>query len=112
MLGWSEEEVASMSIFELLHPDDVERTRVGFNLTLEGQPAIRFPNRYRCKDGSYRWISWVGVPEDGFVYCSGRDVTQEMEAQASLLSERETAALRDQFIAVLGHDLRNPLASI
>ena len=112
LLGWSEEEVASMSIFELLHPDDVERTRVGFNLTLEGHPAIQFPNRYRCKDGSYRWISWVGIPEDGFVYCSGRDVTEEMEAQASLLSERETAALRDQFIAVLGHDLRNPLASI
>ena len=62
VLGWSEEEVASMSIFEILHPDDVERTRIGFELTQQGQPAIRFPNRYRCKDGSYRWISWVGVP--------------------------------------------------
>src|ERR1700731_4770666 len=57
VLGWSEEEVASMSIFELLHPDDVEHTRAGFELTLVGQPAIRFANRYRCKDGSYRWIS-------------------------------------------------------
>ena len=112
MLGWSEEEVASMSIFELLHPDDVERTRAGFNLTQQGQPAIRFPNRYRCKDGSYRWISWVGVPEDGLVYCSGRDITEEMEAQASLLDERQKAALREQFIAILGHDLRNPLAAI
>jgi PAS domain S-box-containing protein len=81
VLGWTEEEVASMSIFELLHPDDVERTRGGFNLTQQGQPAIRFPNRYRCKDGSYRWISWVGVPEDGMVYCSGRDITEE-KAQA------------------------------
>ena len=77
VLGWSEAEVASMSIFELLHPDDVERTRAGFELTQLGQPAIRFPNRYRCKDGSYRWISWVGVPEDGMVYCSGRDITEE-----------------------------------
>ena len=77
MLGWTEEEVARMSIFELLHPDDVERTRAGFALTQIGQPAIRFPNRYRCKDGSYRWISWVGVPEDGMVYCSGRDITEE-----------------------------------
>lgn len=33
-------------------------------------------------------------------------------AQASLLDERATAALREQFIAVLGHDLRNPLAGI
>ena len=112
MLGWTEEEVASMSIFDLLHPDDVERTREGFNLTQQGQPAIRFPNRYRCKDGSYRWISWVGVPEEGMVYCSGRDITEETEAQASLLNERETAALRDQFIAILGHDLRNPIGSI
>jgi PAS domain S-box-containing protein len=80
VLGWSEDEVASMSIFELLHPDDVERTRSGFDLTQIGQPAIRFPNRYRCKDGSYRWISWVGVPEDGMVYCSGRDITEEVAA--------------------------------
>ena len=80
-LGWTEEEVASTSIFELLHPDDVERTKAGFDLTQEGQPAIRFPNRYRCKDGGYRWISWVGVPEDGMVYCSGRDITEE-KAQA------------------------------
>ena len=75
VLGWSEREVASMSIFEMLHPDDVERTRAGFQLTQIGQPAIQFPNRYRRKDGAYRWISWVGVPEGGMVYCSGRDIT-------------------------------------
>lgn len=33
-------------------------------------------------------------------------------SEAELLSERETAELREQFIAVLGHDLRNPLASL
>ena len=53
VLGWSEAEVASMSIFELLHPDDVEHTRAGFELTLVGQPALRFVNRYRCKNGGY-----------------------------------------------------------
>jgi signal transduction histidine kinase len=53
-----------------------------------------------------------GVPEEGMVYCSGRDITEETEAQASLLNERETGALRDQFIAILGHDLRNPISSI
>jgi PAS domain S-box-containing protein len=93
VLGWSEAEVASMSIFEMLHPDDVERTRGGFDLTQQGQPAIRFPNRFRCKDGSYRWISWVGVPEDGMVYCTGRDITEEM-AQAAELAQR--TAQRDQ----------------
>lgn len=33
-------------------------------------------------------------------------------SEAALLDERRTAELREQFIAVLGHDLRNPLASI
>ena len=82
ILGWTEAEVAATSIFDFLHPDDVERTRIGFELTQVGQPAIRFPNRYRCKDGSYRWISWVGVFEDGYVYCTGRDITEDKAAEA------------------------------
>jgi signal transduction histidine kinase len=41
------------------------------------------------------------------------DATERVAAsEARLLSERETSELREQFIAVLGHDLRNPLASI
>ena len=84
VLGWSEMEVARMSIWELLHPDDLERTREGFALTQKGQPAIQFPNRYRCKDGTYRWISWVGVPDDGMVYCTGRDITAEKEKEIEL----------------------------
>jgi PAS domain S-box-containing protein len=113
MLGWTEAEVASMSIFELLHPGDVERTRAGFDLTQQGTPAIRFPNRYRCKDGSYRWISWVGVPEGGLVYCSGRDITDEV-AQADALiaatAERDMMAgilaTTDAFVMVLDLNYR------
>lgn len=84
LLGWSEAEVASMSIWELLHPDDLDRTRAGFALTQIGQPAIKFPNRYRCKDGSFRWISWVGVPDGRLVYCTGRDITDEKQQEAEL----------------------------
>ena len=40
-------------------------------------------------------------------YCGSRD-----SVVCALLEERQASALREQFIAVLGHDLRNPLAAI
>src|SRR3984957_12950238 len=118
LLGWTEEEVASMSIFDLLHPDDVERTREGFNLTQQGQPAIRFPNRYRCKDGSYRWISWVGVPEEGMVYCAGRDITEEKKAEEQVAQTQDALRQAQKMEAVgqltggIAHDFNNLLAAI
>jgi PAS domain S-box-containing protein len=83
-----------MSIFELLHPDDVEHTRAGFELTLVGQPALRFVNRYRCKNGGYRWISWVGIKEHDFVYCTGRDITAEKMAEIELATAQEALRRR------------------
>jgi PAS domain S-box-containing protein len=102
VLGWSEAEVSSMPIFELLHPDDLEHTRAGFELVLVGQPALRFVNRYRCKDGSYRWISWIGIQEDGFVYCTGRDVTVEKIAEIEL-AEAQEALRQSQKMEAIGH---------
>jgi len=84
VLGWSEEETAAMPFMELVHPDDRERTRDAFGRLGKGEPVLRFDNRYRRRDGSYRWLSWVAVPEEGRFYCSARDVTEEKEQAAKL----------------------------
>lgn len=84
VLGWTEAQLATMTLWDFLHPDDVDTTRAAFVQALGGRPAIKFPNRYRCTDGSYRWISWIGVAEEGLVYCTGRDITDEVEKDSAL----------------------------
>ena len=118
VLGWTEEEVVSMSIFDLLHPDDLEHTRAGFELTQVGQPALRFANRYRCKDGGYRWISWIGIPEDDYVYCTGRDITAERAAEEELAAAQEALRHSQKMEAIgqltggIAHDFNNLLTGI
>ncbi len=57
LLGWEIEELLRTPYYELIHPDDIQKTLVyETNFIPSG-----FINRYRCKDGSYRWLSWIGL---------------------------------------------------
>ncbi|WP_221892900.1 PAS domain-containing sensor histidine kinase [Parasphingopyxis marina] len=111
-LGYEAEEIESRPFFDFVHEDDIPRTEEAFEDIQHGKPVLRFRNRYRHKDGSFRWLSWNCVPEGGKFYCSARDVTSSVENRLALTSKEEEARLREQFIAVLGHDLRNPLAAL
>ncbi|WP_071323574.1 hybrid sensor histidine kinase/response regulator [Janthinobacterium sp. 1_2014MBL_MicDiv] len=91
-LGWSEEEIRTTKFLELIHPDDLKRTYAAWEAANQGQPALRFENRYRHKHGGWRWLSWVAVPEGDKVYCSARDISVEKKLEADLAarnSERE-----------------------
>jgi PAS domain S-box-containing protein len=111
-LGLLPEEIESRQFFHFLHPDDMSRTEAAFELVKQGNPVLQFENRYRHKDGSYRWLSWNAVPEGDRFVCSARDVTKAKENEAHLATREQEARFREQFIAVLGHDLRNPLTAI
>jgi rsbT co-antagonist protein RsbR len=70
-----------------VHPDDqaatIAETR---KLADQGLETIAFENRYRCKDGAYRWLRWSASPdrERGLIYCIERDVTEQHAAAAAL----------------------------
>lgn len=112
MLGWRADEVESRNFSDFLHPDDAQASIAAFHELKEGKPALHFENRFRHKDGSYVWLSWNAIPDGGLYYCTARNIELDKQNESSLDSSREQAQLREQFIAVLGHDLRNPLAAL
>lgn len=112
VLGYQSEEIENCQFFDFIHPDDLRRTRAAFEKINKGFPILNFVNRYRRRDGGYEWLSWNCVPEGDSFFCSARCITAEKENEAALKTREEEAKLREQFIAVLGHDVRNPLAAI
>jgi putative two-component system response regulator len=78
MLGYSAEELTSKPFLDFVHPDDREATiAAAAQQTLAGEPVIRFENRYRHRDGSYRWLEWNSRPdpEQGELIAIARDIT-------------------------------------
>ena len=90
LLGWSEDEIKKLHVSELRHSDDAAHSMAGRRRLAEGVPTVRMENRFRHKDGSWRWIAWTLTAEDGLIYLIGRHVTAEkLAAEALRESERQ-----------------------
>ncbi|MEQ9238692.1 PAS domain S-box protein [Coleofasciculus sp. E2-BRE-01] len=85
-LGWSEAELLAQPYLELVHPDDRAVTLAEAERLTTGNDSIAFENRYRCSDGSYRWLLWnaKALVEEGLIYCVAHDVTERKQAEAAL----------------------------
>ncbi|MEM1349233.1 MAG: PAS domain S-box protein [Myxococcota bacterium] len=78
VLGYTREELLATSFLELVHPDDIASTKEELNKLEQGQTTFDFENRYRCKDGAWRWLSWRSrVVPSGCIVAVARDVTDE-----------------------------------
>jgi len=115
LLGWTEPEIKSMNVSELRHPDDMAHSIAGREQLAQGVPTVRMENRFRHKDGSYRWLHWAMTESNGLIYLAGRHVTAEKEAAAALeRAQRQTAHLQKmdaigQLTGGIAHDFNNLL---
>jgi two-component system cell cycle sensor histidine kinase/response regulator CckA len=85
-LGYRERELLERPYVEFVHPDDREATIAEAAVLGRGGTTISFENRYRCKDGSYRWLQWTATPvvQEKLIYAVARDVTEQKAAAEEL----------------------------
>jgi PAS domain S-box-containing protein len=105
ILGWTREELISKGLLDFVHPDDKQATS---EVMSQGHQLVSFENRYRCKDGSYRWLQWTGLPiiERGLFYAAARDVTESNASKEALreLSESLETTLQSIGDGVIATD--------
>lgn len=95
-LGFTSQELMAKPYTEFLHPDDRAGTVVEVSgIRQPGTSSFAFENRYLCKDGSHKWLSWnaVSLPEQKLTYGVARDVTERKRADEILRASAEQLRL-------------------
>lgn len=77
--GYSDKETESSMAMSFVHPDDLPKAAGAWQKIIQGHPVRNLELRYRCKDGSYRWLSCAiqSFPEDRLLYLTACDITDE-----------------------------------
>jgi PAS domain S-box-containing protein len=118
-LGWRPAQLEGKPLFNYLHPDDLPASRTALMSQLRGgASSIQCENRFRCQNGSYRWLSWFSVmlKDEKVSYGFAQDVTLYRQSEEKLretLRELQTRNHElDHYVYKVSHDLRAPLCSI
>ena len=132
VLGFAESELRVAPFLDFVHPDDRAETVAATSQLMTGARVINFENRYRTRDGSYRWLEWNAAPsvDHGVVYAAARDITDRKRADEALkrsaenltqlVRELETARqkaeaaaiAKGEFLANMSHEIRTPMNAI
>ena len=106
-LQFSEAELMAVPYIQFIHPDDRDATAAQAAEIARGVPMAQFKNRCRCRDGSYKWLSWSVSPstEHRLIYGVARDITEARAAEQRLVAAnielaRSEAQLRETMEAL------------
>jgi PAS domain S-box-containing protein len=115
MVGLPREDIIGRRFDSFLHPDDAPANRAAFEALVRDATPFAIENRFLRPDGSALWVGKTvtlvrteagGATTALAVYM---DVSERKQAEAAL---HEAARRKDEFLAMLAHELRNPLAPI
>ena len=114
ILGYTEQELLSQPYRSFIHPDDRLSTEEAFRLIGLYSPVI-FRNRYRSKDGSYKWLSWSAVAGSRVFYATVRDITGQTRQERidatqyalaqALLESATVEEARQRILQALGENI-------
>jgi diguanylate cyclase (GGDEF)-like protein/PAS domain S-box-containing protein len=103
-LGYTRAELLEKPFLDFVHADDREATLKEVEKLSTGQPTIDFENRYTCKDGRFKWLSWhASAAPGGSIYAVARDITERkanQEKLEALTEELRVMAVVDELTGI------------
>lgn len=87
VLGWSRDELMARPLLDFIHPEEKELAAAALRALGEDRTVADLATRFRCRDGSYRWLSWASFPypDRRLVFSVVRDITEQKDAERRLL---------------------------
>ncbi|MBI5347967.1 MAG: PAS domain S-box protein, partial [Chloroflexi bacterium] len=106
-LGWTNDELMSKPYMEFVHPDDRQATTQAAGSLVDGNLVYSFENRYRCRDGKYKWLSWNSYPlaDEDLIFAVAHDVTNRKQSDLA----EHAARIHAETLAAASHALTQSL---
>ena len=109
-LGYPLKTLLNTSYWDHIHPDDIEKTVAAVTKLNNNESLLNFVNRYRTKDGTYKYIEWRTHPKDGVLYTAARDISERVHSEQALRNSEQRFRMYTQkaplgvfIVDALGH---------